>query len=238
MGKGKGAKVRLYSYIKRNTPLAALTRLRPGLIKRLQRFVSIRLGRPVRVLNPLFLTPEWAQRHRVQTAFLRTRATEVKALLTFIRRPAVKLFFNKLFRIAWRRPRLRWRSKWPLLPRIALKLKIRRKTWGSGIKAAAPVWAGLASLLAGVRRLRRTKKKNHSRRPTKVLRVLRLYFRFVRFRCLRAGKALRRGALTKGSRTLARLVYTKKVKIGITRRSTHGTQIAGFTTSTAALQRG
>ena len=100
MGKGKGAKVRLYAYIKHNNTLAALTSLRPGLAKRLRRFIAIRLGRPVRILRPAFTAVAWAQRHRIQTNFLRARAVEVKALLLYIRRPVVKLFFNKLFRIA------------------------------------------------------------------------------------------------------------------------------------------
>jgi hypothetical protein len=129
MGKGKGAKVRLYTKISHATPLAAISSLRSGFKKRLKRFASIRLGRRVSILEPLlgFKGVEWAQRHRTQTNFLRARAAEIKTLLGFIRRPSIKFFFGKLFRAAWRRPRLRWRSKWPLLPRVNARLKARRK---------------------------------------------------------------------------------------------------------------
>ena len=155
MGKCKGAKVRLYTYIKKMTPLAAVSSLRGGLQKRLRRFISIRLGRPIFLLTPLqaFVKVEWAYRHRTQVNFLRERAAEVKALLLYIRRPSLKVFFGRLFRAAWRRPRLRWRFRWPLLPKISSRLRPRRRKWGLGIKYSAPIWAGLGSLLAGVRRV-------------------------------------------------------------------------------------
>jgi hypothetical protein len=124
-----------------STALAAVSSLRPGFKKKLKRFVGVRLGRRVSILEPLMgkFGVEWAQQHRTQTGFLRARAAEIKALLIFIRRPSLKFFFGKLFRAAWRRPRLRWRSKWPLLPRISARLKARRQKWGSGIRSAAPV---------------------------------------------------------------------------------------------------
>lgn len=109
MGKGKGAKVRLYTMIGHSTALASVSSLRPGFKKKLKRFVGVRLGRRVSILEPSTgaFRVEWAQRHRTQTGFLRTRAAEIKALLTFIRRPSLKFFFGRLFRAAWRRPRLR-----------------------------------------------------------------------------------------------------------------------------------
>jgi hypothetical protein len=155
MGKGKGAKVRFYTKVSHSTTLAAISSLRPGFKKKLKRFASIRLGRVVSIFEPL-LGPkgvEWSQRHRTQTNFLRSRAAEIKTLLAFVRRPSLKFFFGRLFRAAWRRPRLRWRFKWPLLPRVSARLKARRKKWGSGSKASSPIWAGLASLMAGVRRV-------------------------------------------------------------------------------------
>lgn len=110
-------------------PLAAVARLRDGLKKRLQRFISIRLGRRVVTVTPPSVTSkvEWAQRHRTQINFLKGRAEEVKTLLTFIRKPSLKVFFGRLFRAAWRKPRLRWRFRWPLLPKISSKLKARRR---------------------------------------------------------------------------------------------------------------
>lgn len=129
MGKGKGAKVRFYTKISHATSLAAISNLRSGFKKRLKRFTSIRLGRGVSIFEPLLGTQrvEWAQRHRTQTTFLRSRAAEIKTLLAFVRRPSLKFFFGRLFRAAWRRPRLRWRSKWPLLPRVSARLKARKK---------------------------------------------------------------------------------------------------------------
>jgi hypothetical protein len=109
MGKGKGAKVRFYTKISHGVPLAAFSTIRDGLKRRLVRFVSIRLGRKVILAHPnLHPSPvEWAQRHRTQTNFLKQRAGEIKELLTFIRKPSLKFFFGKLFRAAWRKPRLR-----------------------------------------------------------------------------------------------------------------------------------
>jgi hypothetical protein len=102
MGKGKGAKVRFYTKISHATPLAAISSLRSGFKKKLKRFVSIRLGRRVSLFEPSvgLKKVEWAQRHRTQTNFLRARAAEIKTLLTFVRRPALKFFFGKLFRAA------------------------------------------------------------------------------------------------------------------------------------------
>lgn len=102
MGKGKGAKVRFYTKIGHGSPLAAVSAVRDGLKKRLKRFVGIRLGRRVALAEP---TPqhsqvEWAQRHRTQTNFLKERAAEIKTLLTFVRKPALKFFFGRLFRAA------------------------------------------------------------------------------------------------------------------------------------------
>lgn len=113
MGKGKGAKVRLYSLINRQTAIAAVSRLRLGLQTRLKRFSTTRLGCPTFIATPNkgSTLVEWTQRHRIQTSFLRTRATEVKALLAFLRRPTIKIFFARLFRGAFRRPRLRWRFR-------------------------------------------------------------------------------------------------------------------------------
>lgn len=129
MGKGKGAKVRFYTKISHATTLAAISSLRPGFKKKLKRFASIRLGRGVSIFEPLLGAKgvEWSQRHRTQTNFLRSRAAEIKTLLTFVRRPSLKFFFGRLFRAAWRKPRLRWRSKWPLLPRVSARLRARRK---------------------------------------------------------------------------------------------------------------
>ena len=121
--------MRFYTKISHSTTLAAVSSLRAGFKKKLKRFVSIRLGREVVILEPSRAGSgvEWAHRHRTQVDFLRTRAGEVKALLAFVRRPALKLFFGRLFRAAWRRPRLRWRSKWPLLPKVSMRIKARRK---------------------------------------------------------------------------------------------------------------
>lgn len=109
MGKGKGAKVRFYTKINHGSPLAAFSTLRDGLKKRLVRFVSIRLGRRALLVEPSLSSSsvEWAQRHRTQINFLKGRAGEIKDLLTFVRRPSLKFFFGKLFRAAWRKPRLR-----------------------------------------------------------------------------------------------------------------------------------
>lgn len=162
MGKGKGAKVRFYTKINHNVPLAAISSLREGFKKRLKRFVSIRLGRRVLIAgSPLSSSKiEWAQRHRTQTNFLKERAAELKVLLTFVRRPSLKFFFGKLFRRSWRKPRLRWRLKWPSLPKVSSKLKARRRKWGSGLKNSAPVWAGLSSLMLGVRKTKTPSKEN------------------------------------------------------------------------------
>jgi hypothetical protein len=53
MGKGKGAKVRHYFKLLGGKALAAISRLRGGLQRRLCRFMTIRLGRPVLALAPL-----------------------------------------------------------------------------------------------------------------------------------------------------------------------------------------
>lgn len=113
MGKGKGAKVRFYTKIKHGSPIAALSAIRDGLKKRLKRFVGIRLGRRVALAEPSqqLEAVEWAQRHRTQVNFLKERAAEIKTLLTFVRKPSLKLFFGRLFRAAWRKPRLRWRYR-------------------------------------------------------------------------------------------------------------------------------
>jgi hypothetical protein len=148
MGKGKGAKVRLYSFFKGGSTLAAVSSLRQGLQKKLRRFVAIRLGRPIFILKPLKESRRapWSQRHRTQPKFLREKAVEIKTLLDFIRKPALRFFFNRLFRFAWRKPRLKWRWRWPLLPKRSLKFKRKRVRWGLGVKKAALIWAGLASL--------------------------------------------------------------------------------------------
>jgi len=141
MGKGKGAKVRFYTKIKHGAPLAAVSYIRDGFKRRLRRFVGIRLGRRVVFSEPRPQegAVEWAQRHRTQTNFLRNRASEVKDLLTFVRKPSLKVFFSRLFRAAWRRPRLRWRWRWPLLPKISARLKSRKRKWGSGLKNSYPI---------------------------------------------------------------------------------------------------
>ena len=111
MGKGKGARIRPYTFLRDSSTLAAVSFLRIGFKQRLKRFVSIRLGRPVLLFNPLTASTkvEWAQHHRTQVNFLRARAYEIKALLVYIRRPTLKFFFSRLFKAAWRKPRLRWR---------------------------------------------------------------------------------------------------------------------------------
>ncbi len=189
MGKGKGAKVRFYTLLKHNTPVAALTRLRSGLQKRLRRFISVRLGRPVYVLRPSVVGVEWAQRHRVQANFLRARASEVRALLPFIRRPLTKFFFSRLFRTAWRRPRLRWRLKWPLLSRLSVRLRARRNAWGAGVKATTPVWAGLGSLAKGLRRERQLRPVLRPRLARALTKRLRAVFRRTRRALLRSKAA-------------------------------------------------
>ncbi len=156
MGKGKGARIRPYTFLRDSSTLASVSCLRTGFKRRLRRFISIRLGRPVLLFSPLAVAPkvEWAQYHRTQVNFLRARAYEIKALLVYIRRPTLKFFFSRLFKAAWRKPRLRWRFNWPLLPRISARAKVRKKRWGAGARYSSPVWAGLASLLNGVRRTR------------------------------------------------------------------------------------
>ena len=158
MGKGKGARIRPYTFLRDSATLAAVSLLRVGFKRRLTRFVSIRLGRPVLLLSSLAASTkvEWAQRHRTQVNFLRARAYEIKALLVYIRRPTLKFFFSRLFKAAWRKPRLRWRFNWPLLPRVSARVKVRKKRWGAGMRYSSPVWAGLASLFNGVRRTRTT----------------------------------------------------------------------------------
>lgn len=163
MGKGKGAKVRHYSLIGGSTSLASVSELRPGLKRKLKRFMGIRLGRKVFVLDPKRPTSkvEWSQAYRTQKDFLKARAGEVKTLLTFIRRPSIKLFFGRLFKAGFRKPRLRWRFRWPSLPKISMRLRGRRKKWGSGVRKFTMVWAGLSSLMLGVRR---PKKKSTRRK--------------------------------------------------------------------------
>lgn len=109
MGKGKGAKVRLYTFFRGGSPIAAVSALRGGFQTRLKRFMSIRLGRPVTVYRPKLSlsSPVWSQRYRTQVNSLRQKAEEAKALLGFVRRPSLKFFFSRLFYVAWRRPRLR-----------------------------------------------------------------------------------------------------------------------------------
>lgn len=139
MGKGKGAKVRLYTAFRGGVTLAALSALRAGLQVRLRRFISIRLGRPTLLLQPTAVIPGWVQRHRTQVRLLRARAREVKMLLTLIRRPALRIFFNRLFRRAWKRPRLRWRFRWPALPRRSARLRSKKRKWGLGVRYTAPL---------------------------------------------------------------------------------------------------
>lgn len=154
MGKGKGAKVRLYTALGGGCAVAAVSHLRAGFRTRLRRFVAIRLGRPVALLTPTpTATPVlWAQRHRTQTASTRHRAQEVKALLALIRRPGLKVFFSRLFRAAWRRPRLRWRFWWASVPPAYARCRARRGRWGTGVRTSAPLWAGLNALFLGTRR--------------------------------------------------------------------------------------
>lgn len=158
MGKGKGAKVRRYSKVLGRSVLAALSGVRDGLRRRVRRFIGIRLGRPLALLAPACgetPAPAWARQWRTQARLLRDRAFELKDLLTLLRRPQTRRFFARLFRLAWRRPRLRWRGRWPLLPRRAGKRRGRRARVGGGFRRAAPIWAGLAALAKGVRRERR-----------------------------------------------------------------------------------
>lgn len=155
MGKGKGAKVRHYSKGWGRAPLAAFSYLRDGLQRKVRRFATIRVGRPVLVLAPpggAGALPLWARQWRTQTSLLRERAREIKSLLTFIRRPRAKFFFGRLFRVAWRRARLRWRARWPLLPARGGALRGRRARLGSGLRDGSLLWAGVASLAGGVRR--------------------------------------------------------------------------------------
>lgn len=156
MGKGKGAKVRCYSKGKGGAPLAAASSMRVGVERRIRRFVGIRLGCPILVHRPVeAAAPLWVRQWRTQAALLRGRAKELKGLLKLVRRPLTKLFFARLFKIAARRPRLKWRSRWPYAPTRAGALRGRRWRLGAGFRASTVVWAGLASTALGVRRLRR-----------------------------------------------------------------------------------
>lgn len=159
MGKGKGAKVRRYSAGRGQAPIAALSSARGGLRRRLRRFMATRLGSPVSIVAPEGggEAPLWVRQWRTQAALLKDRAREIKGLLKLIRRPLTKLFFARLFRLVWRRPRLKWRFRWPLLARRAGAWRGRRWRLGSGFRAIAPLWAGIASRAAGVRRRRRLK---------------------------------------------------------------------------------
>ena len=160
MGKGKGAKVRRYSKGRGQAPVAAMSYGREGLQRRVRRFMSTRLGCPVAVGVPEAGCPEaplWVRQWRTQPSLLKGRARELRALLKLIRRPLTKLFFARLFRLAWRRPRLKWRLRWPFLPARAGVGRGRRWRLGSGFRGTAVVWAGLASVASGVRRLRRLK---------------------------------------------------------------------------------
>lgn len=86
---------------------------------------------------------------------IRERARELKYLLTMSRRPRTRSFFGRLFRLAWRRGRLRWRSRWAFLVKRGGILRGRRLRPGSGLRALSVVWAGLSSLGRGVRRAHR-----------------------------------------------------------------------------------
>jgi hypothetical protein len=99
MGKGKGAKVRLYTAFNGSAVLAAVSTLRSGLRVRLGRFMGIRLGRPVLVYSKSnsFKCPSWVQRHRTQAGSIKNRAKEVRSLLQLARRPSLKVFFSRLF---------------------------------------------------------------------------------------------------------------------------------------------
>ena len=160
MGKGKGARVRRYSKGRGQTPVAAMSSGREGLQRRVRRFMATRLGCPIVVAATEAGCPEaplWVRQWRTQAALLKDRARELKALLKLVRRPLTKLFFARLFRLAWRRPRLKWRLRWPLLPARAGVGRGRRLRLGGGFRAAAALWAGLASSASGVRRLRRVR---------------------------------------------------------------------------------
>ena len=191
MGKGKGAKVRRYSKGRGQAPVAAMSYGREGLQRRVRRFVSIRLGCPVVVAVPEAGCPEapfWVRQWRTQAALLKDRARELKALLKLVRRPLTKLFFARLFRLAWRRPRLKWRLRWPLLPSRAGAGRGRRLRLGGGFRAAAALWAGLASAAGGVRRRRRVRLRPLPGLKRLVARVRRAQVALVRWR--RAGSLL------------------------------------------------
>jgi len=142
MGKGKGAKVRRYTKSKGGAPLAAVSAMRPGLRTKVRRFMGTRLGCPVTVLEPdlgVERPPLWARQWRTQAALLKDRARELKGLLKLTRRPATKIFFARLFRLAWRRPRLKWRWRWPLLPARGGAFRGRKLRVGSGFRRTALV---------------------------------------------------------------------------------------------------
>lgn len=157
MGKGKGARVRRYSKSRGGSPVAAMSSGREGVRRRIRRFIGIRLGTPISVAEGAETAPFWVRQWRTQAALIKERARELKALLKLIRRPLTKLFFARLFRLAWRRPRLKWRGRWPLLPSRAAGRRGRRLRWGGGFRVAAALWAGASSLAAGVWRRRRVR---------------------------------------------------------------------------------
>jgi hypothetical protein len=110
MGKGKGARVRRYSKGHGQGPVAAVSAMRAGVRTRVRRFIATRLGCPILVLEPspaLVAPPLWVRQWRTQAALLRARARELRGLLKLVRRPMTKLFFARLFGLAWRRPRLK-----------------------------------------------------------------------------------------------------------------------------------
>lgn len=162
MGKGKGAKVRLYTYFRGGSALASISSLRQGLQKKLKRFMSVRLGRPVIILKPSKenIRALWCQGHRTQPKYLRNRAREIKTILGFTRKPTLKFFFSKLFKLAWKRPRLRWRFRWAFSTKRSLRLRGKKTRWGMGTKKATLLWGGLSSLSED-------KKKEGTRLPKK-----------------------------------------------------------------------
>ena len=140
MGKGKGAKVRCYTKGRGGGALAASSSMRIGMERRIRRFVGIRLGCPILVYHPTSaVAPLWVRQWRTQAALLRGRAKELKGLLKLVRRPLTKLFFARLFKIAARRPRLKWRSRWPYAPTRAGGLRGRRWRLGAGFRASTVV---------------------------------------------------------------------------------------------------
>jgi hypothetical protein len=182
MGKGKGARVRRYSKGHGGAPLAAVSVMRAGVRTRVRRFMATRLGCPVIVVGPdpaLASLALWVRQWRAQAAVIRDRAIEIRGLIKLARRPSTKVFFAKLFGLAWRRPRLRWRRRWPLLPRKVGLNHGRELRPGSGFRPIAVLWAGASSVANGVRRIRRTKLRSLPRPGLRDLRtwVLRACYR-------------------------------------------------------------